>query len=113
MEPNVEVFENPKVGREYEIKIECPEFTSVCPRTGQPDFGTIRIVYCPDKKCIELKALKLYLQSYRSEGVFYEAAVNRILDDLVRACEPVRMKVEGEFTARGGLTTSVTVEFCS
>ena len=108
---DLEVFENPSADRDYEIQIDCPEFTSVCPRTGQPDFGTIRVVYCPDQKCIELKSLKLYLQSYRNEGVFYEAAVNRIIDDLVGACQPRGMKVTGEFTARGGITTSVSVEY--
>ena len=111
VETNIETFENPSADRDYEIKIDCPEFTSVCPRTGQPDFGIIRIVYCPDQKCVELKSLKLYLQSYRNEGVFYEAAMNRVIDDLVRACEPRHMKVTGEFSARGGITTSVNVEY--
>ena len=110
-ETNLEVFENPSADRDYEITIDCPEFTSVCPRTGQPDFGTIRIVYCPDQKCIELKSLKLYLQSYRNEGIFYEAAVNRIIEDVVRACRPRRMKVTGDFAARGGITTSISVEY--
>ena len=107
----LEVFENPRPDRDYQISIECPEFTSVCPRTGQPDFGTISIRYCPDKVCLELKALKLYLQGYRNRGIFYEAAVNQILDDLVSACPPRWMKVTGSFTARGGISTSVTAEW--
>lgn len=108
---NIETFGNPAVDRDYQIKIESAEFTSVCPRTGQPDFGTITICYVPDQKCVELKSLKLYLQSYRNEGIFYEAAMNRITEDLVEACQPRRMTVTGEFTARGGITTSVTVEY--
>ena len=110
-QPVLETFENPCPQRDYEIKIVAPEFTSVCPRTGQPDFGTLTIRYCPDGKCLELKALKFYLQSYRNEGIFYEAAVNRILDDLVAACGPRWMVLEGEFTPRGGITTSVKVEY--
>jgi len=102
-----ETFDNPRPERDYEIVIRCPEFTSVCPKTGQPDFGTITIRYVPDKSCIELKSLKLYLFGYRNEGIFYEAAVNRILDDLVAACAPRRMEVEGAFTARGGIRTTV------
>lgn len=104
----IETFPNPAPHRDYEIKIDCPEFTSVCPRTGQPDFGAIVIRYCPDQLCLELKALKLYLQRYRNEGIFYEAAVNRILDELAAACKPRRITVTGNFTARGGITTSVT-----
>jgi len=104
----LETFENPTPERDYEIVIRCPEFTSVCPKTGQPDFGTITIRYVADQACIELKSLKLYLVGYRNEGVFYEAAVNRILDDLGAACRPRRMEVEGAFTARGGITTTIT-----
>ena len=107
----LETFDNPSADRDYEIKIECPEFTSVCPRTSQPDFGTITICYCPDKLCIELKSLKLYLQAYRNEGIFYESLVNRITDDLVGACEPRWMKVTGSFTARGGIATCVSVDY--
>lgn len=105
----LESFENPQPGRDYEITIDCPEFTSLCPNTGQPDFGTISICYCPNELCLELKALKIYLHGYRSEGIFYEALVNRILDDLVAACRPRFMDVSGHFTARGGITTTVTV----
>jgi len=104
----LETFDNPRPGRDYEILIRCPEFTSVCPKTGQPDFGTITIRYVPDRTCIELKSLKLYLFGYRDRGIFYEAAVNAILDDLAAACQPRRMEVEGAFTARGGITTTVT-----
>jgi len=104
----LETFDNPRPGRDYEILIRCPEFTSVCPKTGQPDFGTITIRYVPDRACIELKSLKLYLFGYRDRGIFYETAVNAILDDLAAACRPRRMEVEGAFTARGGITTTVT-----
>ena len=104
-------FPNPRSDRDFEIAIDCPEFTSVCPMTGLPDFGTIRIRYVPDQRCLELKALKYYLLEYRNQGIFYEAATNRILDDLVSACEPRRMTVVGDFTARGGITTRVTAEF--
>jgi len=103
----LETFENTEPGRDYEILIRCPEFTSVCPKTGLPDFGTITIRYVPDRACVELKSLKYYLNEYRNRGIFYEAAVNRILDDLVAACRPRRMEVEGAFTARGGITTTV------
>jgi 7-cyano-7-deazaguanine reductase len=103
----LETFPNPRPERDYEIVIRCPEFTSVCPKTGHPDFGTVTIRYVPDRECIELKSLKLYLFDYRNRGIFYEAAVNRILDDLAGACRPRRMEVEGAFTARGGITTSV------
>jgi 7-cyano-7-deazaguanine reductase len=107
----LETFPNPRPEREYEIAIDCPEFTSMCPKTGLPDFGTIRIRYVPDQTCIELKALKFYLLEYRSQGIFYEAATNRILDDLVAACKPRRMTVIGDFTARGGITTKITAEY--
>jgi 7-cyano-7-deazaguanine reductase len=104
----LETFDNPRPERDYEIVIRCPEFTSVCPKTGLPDFGAITIRYVPDRACVELKSLKLYLIEYRNRGIFYEAAVNAILDDLVKACRPRRMEVEGAFTARGGITTTVT-----
>lgn len=107
----LETFPNPAPGRDYEIAIDCPEFTSVCPKTGLPDFGTIRIRYVPGERCLELKALKFYLLSFRNEGIFYEAATNRILDDLVSACSPRRMTVTGEFTPRGGISTTVTVKY--
>lgn len=103
----LETFDNPRPERDYEIVIRCPEFTSVCPKTALPDFGTITIRYVPDRACVELKSLKLYLIEYRNRGIFYEAAVNAILDDLVKACRPRRMEVEGAFTARGGITTTV------
>ncbi len=104
----LETFENPYPDREYDILIEQPEFTSLCPKTGHPDFATIVIRYVPGPKCLELKALKIYLQGYRNEGIFYERLVNRILDDLVAVCSPRRMTVEGRFTPRGGISTTVT-----
>ena len=107
----LETFPNPCPERDYEIAIACPEFTSMCPKTGLPDFGTIRIRYTPDRLCLELKALKYYLLSFRNQGIFYEAATNRILDDLVGACHPRRLSVVGDFTARGGITTTVTAEY--
>ena len=107
----LETFPNPRPERDYEIAIDAPEFTSVCPKTGLPDFGTIRIRYIPDKLCIELKALKYYLLAYRDRGIFYEAATNQILDDLVAACQPRRMTVVGDFSARGAITTKVTAEY--
>ena len=103
-------FPNPSPGRDYEIRFECPEFTCVCPMTGQPDFATIRITYVPDRECVELKSLKLYLWSYRNEGAFHEAVTNRILDDLVRATAPRFMRLEARFLVRGGITTSVFAE---
>jgi 7-cyano-7-deazaguanine reductase len=107
----LETFPNPRPEREFEIAIDCPEFTSMCPKTGLPDFGTIRIRYVPDQWCIELKSLKYYLHDYRSRGIFYEAVTNQILDDLVDACQPRRMTVVGDFTARGGITTKVTADY--
>ncbi len=106
----LETFENQFPGRDYVIDIVCPEFTSVCPKTGQPDFGTLTISYTPDRKCVELKSLKLYLQSFRNEGIFYENVSNRILDDIVAVLQPRRMKLVAAFTPRGGITTSVMVE---
>ena len=107
--PAIETFPNPSPGRDYEIAIRCPEFTSICPRTGLPDFGEIRITYVPAELCIELKALKLYLVDFRNRGIFYEAATNRILDDLVAVCRPRRMTVNGDFSVRGGISTVVIV----
>lgn len=104
----LETFPNQYAGREYTIEIVCPEFTSVCPKTGQPDFGTITFIYVPAERCVELKSLKLYLQRYRNQGIFYEHLVNRLLDDFVAACRPVRCKVVGAFTPRGGISTTVT-----
>ena len=109
--PQFELFENPRPGRDYTITIQCPEFTSVCPKTGQPDFGEILIEYIPDQLCIELKSLKFYLQSYRNTGVFYEKLTNEILDDLSAACGPKWMRVTSSFTPRGGITTRVRAEF--
>ena len=108
---DLETFENPSRGRSYEIRFEVPEFTCVCPMTGQPDFATIYIRYVPGELCVELKSLKLYLWSYRAEGHFHEAVINRILDDLVSLLEPREMKVEGEFNVRGGIHTTVTAEY--
>ncbi|HVS08405.1 MAG TPA: preQ(1) synthase [Planctomycetota bacterium] len=103
----LEWFENPSPGRDYEIRFEAPEFTCLCPRTGQPDFATIRIRYVPDQRCVELKSLKLYLWSFRDEGHFHEAVTNRILDDLVALLTPRKMTVEGDFFVRGGIHTVV------
>jgi 7-cyano-7-deazaguanine reductase len=107
----LETFPNPRPGREYEIEIRCPEFTSVCPKTGLPDFGEIQISYVPDQLCLELKALKYYMIEFRNKGIFYEAVTNQILDDLVAACRPLRMTVTGDFSVRGGISTSVTAEY--
>ena len=104
-------FPNPRPERDYEITISCPEFTSVCPMTGLPDFGEIRIVYVPDATCVELKSLKYYMFEFRNRGIFYEAVTNQILDDLVAAIHPRRMTVVGNFSARGGITTSVTAVY--
>ena len=109
--PTLETFDNPHPGRDYVIRHVAPEFTAVCPKTGQPDFGTITIEHVPDGLCVELKSLKFYLQSYRNDGVFYEDVVNRILDDLVAALQPRRMTVTGEFTPRGGMHSVVTAEY--
>jgi 7-cyano-7-deazaguanine reductase len=109
--PILETFPNPTPNRDYEIAIRCPEFTSMCPKTGLPDFGEIRITYVPDAACLELKALKYYLLEFRNRGIFYEAATNQILDDLVAACTPRRMTVVGDFSARGGITTTVTATY--
>jgi 7-cyano-7-deazaguanine reductase len=107
----LEAVPNPRPTRDYEVAIECPEFTCVCPRTGQPDFATIRIRYVPDRKLVELKSLKLYLWSYRETGAFHEAVVNQILDDLVESLAPRRITVEGDFNVRGGIHTLVTASW--
>src|SRR5258706_14449454 len=109
--PKIEVFPNPNPERDYRIVHSCPEFTSVCPMTGNPDFGTITIDYVPDQKCIELKSLKVYLLGFRHEGIFYEAVVNRILDDLVEVCSPRGMTVTGQFNVRGGISSTVTASY--
>ena len=106
----LETFNNPNPERDYEIAFEAPEFTCLCPMTGQPDFATIRIRYTPDKKCVELKSLKLYLWSYRDEGAFHEAVTNRIANDLIRLLDPRFIEVEGDFYVRGGIKTKVKVE---
>jgi 7-cyano-7-deazaguanine reductase len=107
----LETFDNPHPNREYVITHVAPEFTSVCPKTGQPDFGTITIEYVAEKLCVELKSLKFYLQGFRNVGVFYEDVVNRILDDLVAALQPRRMTVRGEFTPRGGMHSTITAAY--
>src|SRR5881397_689043 len=104
----LETFTNQYPGRDYVIEIVCTEFTSVCPKTGQPDFGTITYTYTPNQKCVELKSLKLYLQRFRNQGIFYEQVVNRLLDDFVATIRPRYCKVVGAFTPRGGITTTVT-----
>ena len=111
MVSTLETFPNPRPERDYEIHIDCPEFTSVCPMTGLPDFGEIRIAYVPDSCCVELKSLKYYLIEFRNRGIFYEAATNQILDDLVALLEPRQMTVVGDFSVRGGITTKVTAEY--
>ncbi len=107
----LETFPNPNPERDYEIRFECPEFTCLCPMTGQPDFATIRIVYTPDEKCVELKSLKLYLWSFRDEGAFHEAVTNRILDDLIAALKPRKCEVIGDFLIRGGIHTIVVARY--
>lgn len=107
----LETFPNPAPERDYEIAFDCPEFTCLCPKTGQPDFAHFKIRYVPDQSCVELKSLKLYLWSFRNEGHFHEAVTNRILDDLVRATSPRHMTVEGSFWVRGGISTVVTAKF--
>ena len=109
----LETFENQFPDRDYRIEIVAPEFTSVCPKTGQPDFGTMTISYIPDRVCIELKSLKFYLQSYRNQGIFYEHVTNTILDDLAAATKPRYMKITAAFSARGGITETVSAEYVS
>ena len=106
----LDTFPNPRPGRAYEVRFDCPEFTCLCPKTGQPDFATVRIAYVPGELCVELKSLKLYLWSFRDEGHFHEAVTNRILDDLVAAVGPRYMRVEGDFLVRGGIHTVVVAE---
>jgi len=106
----IEVFPNPAPGRDYLIRHVCPEFTSVCPKTGQPDFATIELEYIADAACIELKSLKLYFYSFRNEGIYFEAVVNRLLDELSAACAPRWMRVTGKFNVRGGIRSVVTAE---
>lgn len=106
----LETFDNQFPDRDYRIEIVAPEFTSVCPKTGQPDFGTITVTYTPRRKCVELKSLKFYLQSFRHEGIFYEHVTNTILDDLVAVVEPQWMRIEAAFNARGGMTETVTAQ---
>lgn len=107
----LETFENQFPDRDYKIEIVAPEFTSVCPKTGQPDFGTVTISYTPDKLCIELKSLKMYMQSFRNEGIYYEHITNTLLDDLAITARPRWMKVEAAFNARGGITETVTAQY--
>ena len=107
----LESFDNQFPERDYVIEISCPEFTSVCPKTGQPDFGTLLFSYIPDRKCVELKSLKMYLQLFRNEGIFYENVTNRILDDFVAVVEPRHLTLVASFTARGGISSDITCTF--
>ena len=107
----LETFANPVPGRDYLIRHECPEYTAICPVTGQPDFGTIIVLYTPDRLCVELKSLKLYLWSFRNEGHYFEQVTNQILDDLVQAVEPRRMTVIGDFNVRGGISSRVVARY--
>jgi len=114
IDPNIlETFENPHPQRDYEIETICPEFTSMCPKTGQPDFGTLTITYVPEKLCFELKSLKLYLQQYRNHGAYYEDVTNCILNDLVEVTTPRWMEIVAEFTPRGGIRTNICVKYHS
>ena len=108
---SLETFPNQFPDRDYEIEITCPDFTAVCPKTGQPDFGTIIITYVPNLTCVELKSLKLYLVAYRDRGIFYEHSINTMLDDLVAACAPRRLRVVGQFTPRGGISSRITATY--
>jgi 7-cyano-7-deazaguanine reductase len=107
----LETFDNTYPGRDYTIEIVCPEFTSVCPKTGHPDFGKLTFTYVPDKKCVELKSLKLYLQRFRNEGIFYENITNRILDDVAGVTEPKEMTLVSEWTPRGGIRSRITARY--
>lgn len=107
----LEVFDNPAPHRDYTIEHRCPEFTSVCPKTGQPDYATIVLTYVPDSLCVELKSLKMYLQQFRNEGIFYEAVTNQILDDVVSIVKPRRATVESRWTPRGGLNSNIIVTY--
>ncbi len=109
----LETFNNPNPGRDYTIRIEIPEFTCLCPKTGQPDFATLQLEYVPAERCVELKSLKLYIWSFRERGAFHEAVTNEILDDLARACEPHYMRLTAEFNVRGGIYTTVVAEYRS
>lgn len=109
----LDTIENPNPDRNYTISIEIPEFTCLCPKTGQPDFATLRLEYYPDARCIELKSLKLYIAAYRDVGAFHEAVTNRILDDLVAATEPRKMRLAADFNVRGGIYTTITVDYDS
>ncbi|MEZ5988678.1 MAG: preQ(1) synthase [Planctomycetota bacterium] len=109
--PELETFPNPRPGRDYEVRIEIPEFTCLCPRTGQPDFATLHLRYFPDRLCLELKALKLYVWSFRDQGCFHEDVTNRIVDDLVAAVAPRFLELEAEFNVRGGLYTTVRAAY--
>ena len=108
---HLEVFDNSFPDRNYEIEITCPEFTSICPKTGQPDFGLLTFEYIPDEVCVELKSLKMYLQQFRNEGIFYEKVTNRILDDFVAVSKPRRAILTAEFTPRGGISSVIKVEY--
>jgi 7-cyano-7-deazaguanine reductase len=108
---DIETFPNPAPHRDYTIKHICPEFTSVCPKTGQPDFATIELEYVPDQVCIELKSLKLYYYSFRDQGIYYEGVINRLIDELSSACQPRYMKVTGHFNVRGGISSVLTAEY--
>ncbi|MEZ4751159.1 MAG: preQ(1) synthase [Bdellovibrionota bacterium] len=110
-DPAIEVFENPEKGRRYEIDFTCPEWTALCPRSGFPDFGVLHITYEPDASCIELKSLKLYINAYREVRIFHEGAVNQILTDLVKACNPWSMSIEGDFNVRGNIKTKVRARY--
>ncbi|MFK8115173.1 MAG: preQ(1) synthase [Rubripirellula sp.] len=107
----LEVFENPSPSRNFTIEHHCPEFTSVCPKTGQPDYGTIVFTYVPDQVCVELKSLKMYLQRFRNEGIFYEAVTNRIMDDFLAVVKPRKATVQSRWTPRGGLNSNIIVNY--
>lgn len=107
----LEVFDNPSPARNFTIEHHCPEFTSVCPKTGQPDYGTIVFTYVPDQVCVELKSLKMYLQRFRNEGIFYEAVTNRIMDDFIAVVKPRKVTVESRWTPRGGLNSNIIVNY--
>ena len=110
---NLDTFPNPSPGRDYTVTITCPEFTSICPLTGQPDFGTITYRYTPGQACVELKSLKLYLQGFRNQGIFYEQVTNRLLDEFVAAVRPVRCEVTSDWTPRGGITTVIVCRYAA
>ena len=107
---DLETFANPHPGRDYTVRIRIPEFTCLCPKTGQPDFATLQLEYVPDRRCVELKTLKLYIWSFRDQGAFHEDVTNRILDKLVSVCEPRFMRLTAEFNVRGGIYTTVVAE---